>query len=237
MKKILAIAMALVMVLSLTVAVFAEDVIYNMVTTGGQYMDGIDVASGAKLDDGGEGGWGRLATNWVQGGTVLNDVLEAFKNTDASVRITFTGDITQIGFQTENGGLEMTDIPAENITEADGKKVAIVPVATIVANAPFAIANDNTGFFNFMLTYSGDTVLYGFEVVSGLEAAAAPAETEEPAETEAPAETTAETEAPAEAPAETPAETPAPEAPKTGLALAVVPAVMALAAVAVSKKH
>ena len=235
MKKILAIAMALVMALSLTVAVFAEDVIYNMVTTGGQYMDGIDVASGAKLDDGGEGGWGRLATNWVQGGAVLNDVLEAFKNTDASVRITFTGDITQIGFQTENGGLEMTDIPAENITEADGKKVAIVPVATIVDNAPFAIANDNTGFFNFMLTYSGDTVLYGFEVVSGLEAAAAPAETEETAETEAPAET--ETPAETEAPAETPAETPAPEAPKTGLALAVVPAVMALAAVAVSKKH
>lgn len=74
------------------------------------------------------------------------------------------------------------------------------------------------------------------------EAEEAPAETEEaaPAEAEeAPAEAE---EAPAEAaPAETAEEAPAAtetaKAPSTGIALAVIPAVMALAAAAVSKKH
>ena len=72
------------------------------------------------------------------------------------------------------------------------------------------------------------TVTYLAYNGEGADSVAAPAENEAPAATEAPAETN-------EAPA--PAATPAPSAPATGLALAVVPAVMALAAVAVSKKH
>ena len=69
-----------------------------------------------------------------------------------------------------------------------------------------------------------------------------PAVAEAPADdaaAEAPADDTA-AETPAETPAETTAETPAEttaEAPETGLALAVIPAVVALAAAVVSKKH
>ncbi len=92
---------------------------------------------------------------------------------------------------------------------------------------------------NFKLTFLS---------INGDEAPAAEAEAEEaPAEAEAEAEpeeapaeaaeeTTAEAPAEAETTAEAPAETET-KAPATGLALAVVPAVMALAAVAVSKKH
>ncbi len=77
------------------------------------------------------------------------------------------------------------------------------------------------------------------EVVDGDGAAAeepAEAEAEEAAaEPEATAEAPAEAEAPAdETSAEAPAET---KAPATGVAVAVIPAVMALAAVCVSKKH
>lgn len=66
------------------------------------------------------------------------------------------------------------------------------------------------------------------------EAEEAPAEAEEaPAEAEeAPAEA-----APAETAEEAPAATETAKAPSTGIALAVIPAVMALAAAAVSKKH
>ncbi len=79
---------------------------------------------------------------------------------------------------------------------------------------------------------------YNGETAEG--AAPAEAEAEEaPAEAEAEAPAEAE-EAPAEAPAEaetTEAPTETAKAPSTGIALAVVPAVMALAAAAVSKKH
>ena len=232
MKKILAIALAMVMVLALSVSVFAEDVIYSMVTTGGQGMESLAVADGAAFSSGDNGdNYGRLATNWVGGGSVYNEVLAAVQTAGAVIRITYTGDITTIGFQTEQGSYEMIDVT--DVTEVDGKKVAIVSCDDIVAAAPVAIANDNVGWGNFMVDFTEGGVLYGFEVVTGYEAAAAPAEDTTPAET-APAEDTTPAETtPAEA---VPAPAPTP-APATGLAIAVVPAVIALAAVAVSKKR
>ena len=235
MKKLLAIALAVVMVFALTVSVFAEEVVYSMTETGGQYMESISLADGAVLDGGSDGIGARIATNWVGGGTVYSAIVEALQTADAVVRITYTGEITQIGFQTENGEMEFADVT--DVTEVDGKNVAIVPCADIVAAAPVAIANDNVGWGNFMLVYADGTVLYGFEVVTGYEAAAEPEATEdEPEATEdEPEVTEPEATEPEAAPEAAPA--PAPSAPATGLALAVIPAVMALAAVAVSKKH
>ena len=223
MKKILAIALAMVMVLACSVAVFAD---YTLTNAQGQDTEdaidgGLAIAS-SQGDD-----YCRLATNWVGGGSVYNEILEAVKVDGASIKITYTGTLTMIGFQTEQGSYEMVEIT--NVTEVDGKNVAIVSCADLIAAAPVAIANDNVGWGNFMVQYVDSPVLYSLEVGSF----SAPAADPEPA----PADPE-----PAPAPAADPEPAPAPApstntAPATGLALAVVPAVVAMAAVAVSKKH
>ncbi len=233
MKKLLAIVLAVAMVMALSVSVFAEDVVYTMETTEGQGMESLALADGAVFSTGDNGdSYARIATNWVNGGSIYSQLISLVQTEGAVLRLTYTGTITVVGFQTENGGYELTNVT--DITEVDGKNVAIIPCADIVANAPVAIANDNVGWGNFMVDYTEGGALYGFEIVTGYEAPAAeePA-AEEPAAEEPAAEEPAAEEPAAEEPA-APAETPA---PATGLALAVVPAVIALAAVAVSKKH
>ena len=230
MKKLLAIAMAVVMVFALSVSVFAEDVVYTMTTTQGQGMESSDLAGGAAFSTGDNGdNYARIATNWVNGGATYGEILAAVQTSGAVIRLTYTGTVTTIGFQTEQGSYEMVDVT--DVTEVDGKNVAIIPCADIVAAAPVAVANDNVGWGNFMVDYTEGGMLYGFEIVTGYEAAA-PADDA----VEVPVDDAVEAPAAEEAPAEAPAPAPAP-APATGLALAVVPAVMALAAVAVSKKH
>ena len=238
MKKILAIALALVMIFALSVSVFAEEVVYKMADndTLGQLLDTVTIASGTPItiehDEYAVGA--RIATNWVNGGT-WNAILDAVKVDGAVLKLTYTGTITGIGFQTDAGGDEFT--PVTDVTVVDGKNVAIIPCADIVANAPNATSGDFGGWGNFIAQFEGEIAFYGFEIVTGYEAPAAEPEADaEPEETDAEPEAEAPAAEP-EAPAAEPAPAPAPSAPATGLALAVVPAVMALAAVAVSKKH
>lgn len=236
MKKILAIALALVMVFALTVSVFAEEVVYKMADTDtlGQLLEDVAIGDGTPITiDHDEYGVGaRIATNWVGGGATWNAILDAVKVDGAVLKLTYTGTITGIGFQTDAGGDEFT--PVTDVTVVDGKNVAIIPCADIVANAPNATSGDFGGWGNFIAQFEGEIAFYGLEFVTGYEApAAAPEADAEPEETDA----EPEPEAPAAEP-EAPAAEPAPApAPATGIALAVVPAVMALAAVAVSKKH
>lgn len=237
MKKILAIALALVMVFALTVSVFAEEVVYKMADsdTLGQLLETVAIGDGTPITiDHDEYGVGaRIATNWVGGGTTWNAILDAVKVDGAVLKLTYTGTITGIGFQTDAGGDEFT--PVTDVTVVDGKNVAIIPCADIVANAPNATGGDFGGWGNFIAQFEGEIAFYGFEIVTGYEAPAAPEADAEPEETDAEPEAPAAEPAPAPAAEPTPA--PAPSAPATGIALAVVPAVMALAAIAVSKKH
>ena len=131
--------------------------------------------------------------------------------------------------------------------ERTGTQLAVVDFvdgeAAISADIPAGTTKLVLNPYAFSSTAGEITFDVEVKVTGDFEAAAAPAETE--AEADAPAEAEeapAETEAPAEA-EEAPAEAPAAEAPETaaapatGLALAVIPAVMALAVAAVSKKH
>ena len=238
MKKLLAIVIAMMMVMALSATVFAEDVIYALGEndTLGQHLETVTIANGGILPAEDPDGMGsRIATNWVNNST-FNLILSALKTEGAVVRITYTGTIKAIGFQSSFGTETLVNVT--DVTEVDGKNVAIIPCADILAGAPDVVAG-GFDWCNLLVTQDGEVALSGFEVVTGYEAAPAEAETETEAPAEAEAEAPAETEAPAEAEAEAPAEAPAetPAAPATGLALAVVPAVMALAAVAVSKKH
>lgn len=223
MKKILAIAVALVLAMALTVSVFAEDVVYEMTTTQGQEFEGKTLPTELVMND----GYCRLATNWVGGGSEYSAIIAAINTADATLVITYTGTISQFIIQTENGG---SDTPIDLVpTEVDGKNVAAIACADIIAAMPVGCGNDNVGWGNIAVIGEDGAMIESFKVVTGYAAAAAPAEDNTPAPEPA-ADTT-----PEPAPAKT--ETPAPSAPQTGLALAVVPAVMALAAVAVSKKH
>ena len=105
----------------------------------------------------------------------------------------------------------------------DGKYEASIALDDLIASYNIAPADI---WALAIQNWTGNFVLYSAKITNGADAA--PAAPVADAEPEAPA---AEPETPA---AEAPATT---TAPATGLALAVVPAVMALAAVAVSKKR
>ena len=228
MKKILAIVVALMMVMALSVSVFAEEVVYALGAndTLGQHLETVTIGNGGVLPaDDPDGVGSRIATNWVNGST-FNAILDAMKTEGAVLRITYTGTLKAIGFQSSFGTESFVDIT--DVTEVDGKNVAIVPCADILAAAP-DVVKGGYDWCNLIVTQDGEVALAGFEVVTGYETAAAEteAEAEAPAaeaEAEAPA---AEAEAPA-AEAEAPAaeaEAPAAEetkAPATGLVLAVV---------------
>ncbi len=196
-KKILAIALAAVMVMALSVAAFAD---YEAVDELGGPLTGnktiplpstLDISNGATV------------TLKVKG-----------TSADSAIRFYLTG-------PTDN----------ERVTDAIS-----VPVVDGAFEAEVVMTIDSTGAIQgsadpTVLMIKGpqagvDITDTTFEslVFVGIDAPAAePAAEETPAADEAPAADAA--------PADT---TPAPD---TGLALAVIPAVMALAAVAVSKKH
>ena len=236
MKKLFAIVLAVVMVMALSVSVFAEETVYSMPSDAklGQYMGNADPV--VTLGDGAvlsleDGGTPRIATNWVNG-DVFDAIVNGVKTEGATMRIVTSAAFSAVGFQSESGGYEAIDVT--DSYESDGKVVTIVDCAALSAAAPVVMSGSFGGWCNFYINgVEEGTVLYSLEIVTGYgDDSAAPAETETaPAETEtetAPTETETET---------TPTETETAPAPSTGLTLAVIPAIVAMAAVAVSKKH
>lgn len=226
MKKVLSIVLALVMVCALSVSVFADE-LYSMTTTQGQDQEGISLPGALTMSD----GYSRIATNWVGGGSEYSAIIEAINTADTSLVITYTGNISQFIIQTENGGDTDSAIDLAPV-EADGKNVATISCADIVAAMPTACANDNVGWGNIALICEDGAVLESFKIVTG--AVAAPAENAAPVEDNTPAEASDETPAETTAPA---AETAAPAPAKTGIVLAVLPMAVAAAAVVVSKRR
>ena len=232
MKKILSIAVALMMVMALSICVFADDeVVYEYTVPGPVDTNGSwwDTSSGLTSSD------ADFVAAIQTEGTMLRIECDAVAVDGAE------GHGFQYGFQCTSGNWTMATIHSnfangEGVCGADeivvnGDRAYIyvdAPAFYALAKETIEGAGDSIDSWQWI---SGQCTGKNYSIAVVKHAAAeAPAETEAPAaETEAPAETTAET--------EEPASTPAPEAPKTGLALAVVPAVMALAAVAVSKKH
>ncbi len=219
MKKILSIAVAMIMVLALSVCAFADEIVYTMASTQGQDTENAALADGVAMASTQGDSYCRISTNWVGGGSEWNAIIAAVQTEGAYIKLTYTGTLNSVVFQSENGSYETT---SDFVVTEGEKNVAMVSCADIVANSPVALSGDFGGWANFMLDTT-DCTLYGFEVVIP---DAAPAET--------PAETTSEPETPAEPAVEAPAqETPA----KTGVVLAVLPMAVAAAALALSKKR
>ena len=223
MKKIFAVIMALAMALSLAVCAFAEDAVLLEGSTeleGGTYwamdttFDGNDNAGGDPLA-------------WVEDWTTITKVV---LKSDANFIIGYRmadGSWTQLDGKSEytvdyTAGDIMTVNDGTTQKTGDGETGLAIPEFLI------AISTGDAG------TVKIEYTIYGAAAEAAEPEAAetetAEAETTEPEAVETPAETPAETTA--EAPAKT--ET---SAPSTGLALAVVPAVIAMAAAVVTKKH
>lgn len=233
MKKLLAVVVALTMVMTLSVSAFAEDVVWSLapVDLFGQYMESTSINNGGLLSSGGDGTMARIATNW-QNGSVFSAILGAIKTEGAYVKFTTTGAFTTIGFQSDasDGNYEQFDVTESSVV--DGNVVTYVSCADLIANCPVGVSGTySAGWCNFYIDgWEDGTALLALEVVTG-HVPAEPAVEEEP-------EAEAEPEAAPEAAVETAPETaPIAEAPDTGIALAVIPAIAALAAIAVSKKH
>ena len=234
MKKILAFAIAVVMVMALAVTASAETIY--------EYTSPVKVAFG----------WTTLIQN---GDANATDFFKAIGTEGAVIEMIATdlvdgdrqAEVVDAWFQictqdtvgwTEAGGLKTEGI-GETYGFTDEGYVITIPAAAfneMVVNSGVDPAN-----LSIILNAGGSWAKSASKIILRVsvpdEAAEAPAE-ETPAEEapeEAPAEAAEETPAEAPAEAETTAETA--KAASTGIALAVIPAVMALAAVAVSKKH
>ncbi len=151
--------------------------VFVLETTGGQdYQDAPGTfADGVVLVDATEGGDNaRIATNWIDGGKAWNGIVKAVPTEGAWLKITYTGKLNSIAFQTDKTSApEAFEITTPAVVEEGEKNVAWFNCADIVANSPVALSGDIGGWANFMLKFEGDTTVYGFEVLIPAEAPAA----------------------------------------------------------------
>lgn len=142
-------------------------------TTGGQdYQDAPGTfADGVVLVDAENNGNARIATNWIDGGKAWNAVVKAIPTEGAWLKVTYTGKLNGVIFQTEKTSApEAFETTAPAVVEEGEKNVAWFNCADIVANSPVALSGDIGGWANFMLNFEGDTTVYGFEVLVPAEA-------------------------------------------------------------------
>ena len=209
MKKILAIVLALSMVMALAVCVSADDAVIR--------EGDLTLTVTAEY-------WEEIPTDGLFTADEIPNITKiVFTSDNTSVNYVYSSvevtDASKNSHWNQTSGVteftvDFANLFTENETDTDGNTA---PYVKVFASSP-----------------AGTEVTVHY-VVYGTAAAEAPeAEAEAPAaEAEAPA---AEAEAPA-AEAEAPAASTETKAPSTGIALAVIPAVVAMAAAAVSKKH
>ena len=222
MKKILAISIAIIMVLSLSVSVFAEEIVVFDNPEGEAFSDLVN-----PWDFYGIGGfWGRSAANVLD--ITIDEVKEIASQGGAMFTYVFTG--TPYGEDAPNLVFEFSDPQAAakfTVTDlGDGTYEATASFDELVAAWE---ANGKTidDIANLLVQPNfSDFKLISAKIVTGADAeAVAPAEsTDTETETDTTTDDTTATTEP-----ETPAE--------TGIVLAVLPMAVAAAAVAISKKR
>ncbi|MCD7847546.1 MAG: hypothetical protein LUG49_05920 [Oscillospiraceae bacterium] len=225
MKKILAIAVALLMLCTLSLSVFADDIYVLEEASSsviGSFADGVAVS----------GWYPSLITEYLFP-EVMDEFLEAIQTEGAQIEITSdvaaTGALLQAYADGAYSWSNITDI-VSSTTDADGHAVVVFDAATLIAAYTDAgLSLDDV--LNFGVDFnSGDATVYGVRVVTGTAAdTSADATDDTSADNEADASTEESTDSSA-------AEETA-SSPDTGIVLAVLPMAMATAAVVVSKKR
>ena len=230
MKKILTIVVALAMVLALAISASAAT-LFELTQVGRNDTPAganIVFADGVNWDE--MGGWYPSALTEYMAPTEMAGFVAAVQTEGAAIRIAYDGDAAiNILFQTYDNDYQLvttegTDILVASVEE-DGHKVAYFDAAAMVklyTDAGMTLDR----MLNLGVSATGCTV-YGISVVDAAPVVEAPAD--EPVAEDTPVENTdtpvEDTEAPAE---EAPAE--------TGLALSLIPAVIAMAVVALKRR-
>lgn len=216
MKKILAIVVAMVMVLSLSVSVFAEEIVVFNNPEGEAFSDLVE-----PWDFYGIGGfWGRAAANVLD--ITIDEVKEIASAGGATFTMVFTG--TEYGDSIPNLTFDFSDPQAAAqfvVTDnGDGTYTATAAFDDLVA-AWEANGKAIDDIQNLLVQPN----FSDFKLISATISTGEDAVEVTPVEDETPAE-------------ETPADTAEPETPaETGIALAVLPMAIAAAAVVVAKKR
>ncbi len=241
MKKIFALALALVLALcAMSVSVFAETItLFNN-------PDGDTFKTDGTFCDPWDGfGIGSVAVNEKALGELSLDEIKAITTAGgAKVVMEFTC-VSFATWQTESPELQFNNwdneenlqVNAELTDLGDGKWMAVWNLDDCYTKlTDSGLTIDDVRCLGVQL-WADQFALYSLKIVTDGDTIDVPAVEEAPAEdVEAPAEDTT-TEAPAED-VEAPAEDTATEAPaETGLALAIVPMIVAAAAVVLSKKN
>ncbi len=220
-KKILAAVIAVMMVMALAVSAFAADV--------------TDMNDGAKDVYDGENAHVAIpeGVDTADGAVITVHVVGHSDNTQFRLYLTNAGDANgRVSDMVYVDGGDF-DITAELKVELGVYDTDVVPTHVQIKGPDYQTPLSNTTITLFEFVGAEETAAETeAEPEAEAEAEAPEAEAEAaPAETETEAAPAPEAEA-APAPAET-----TPAAPATGIALCVIPAVVALGAVAVSKKH
>lgn len=216
MKKILAIVVAMVMVLSLSVSVFAEEIVVFNNPEGEAFSDLVE-----PWDFYGIGGfWGRAAANVLD--ITIDEVKEIASAGGATFTMVFTG--TEYGDSIPNLTFDFSDPQAAAqfvVTDnGDGTYTATAAFDDLVA-AWEANGKAIDDIQNLLVQPN----FSDFKLISATISTGEDAVEVTPVEDETPAE-------------ETPADTAEPETPaETGIALAVLPMAIAAAAMVVAKKR
>lgn len=240
MKKIISVLAAVMLVAALSVSAFAAEATvtgsWTCTFTDNDYDSGVTAGSLT-------GYQGEVVSAWGNDYPELVSLIEtvapiaSVSHVAVTVKASNTDDCWSTNPKIE---VDLNERGGEHIADA-------VPFDGDTATFEFDVPADTTALVLVPYAFSADAGEISFEISMTLTGDFEAPETAPAAETETAPE--AEAEAPAEAPAETPAETPAEpaaeaaapaaseSAPATGLALAVIPAVIALGAAAVSKKH
>lgn len=153
----------------------------------------------------------KFVTSWKDG-AAWTAFIDAMNAEGAVLTITCDGNVTKVGFQSDIANIEVA------VETVDG--VATIAAADVMTACADCL--DGFGWCNFIISGDAGTTITSIEISNGEETAPV-----EDTNTEAPADETVENTETAEE--TTPAE--------TGIALAIVPMVVAAAAVAVSKRR
>ncbi|MCD7785598.1 MAG: hypothetical protein LUH18_08520 [Oscillospiraceae bacterium] len=226
MKKILAIAVAVLMICTLSLSVFADDLYVleegaNDVVYG-KFADGVSVS-----------GWYKSFITEYMYPEVMAEFLEAIQTDGAQIEITADVAATGVLLQAYADGAytwaNITDTVSVT-TNSDGNYVVLFDAATLIAAYTDAgLSLDDV--LNFGVDFNeGDAVVYGVKVVTGTVADTSSDATDDTsADNEADASTEESTDS--SATEETTS------SPDTGIVMAVLPMAIAAAAVVATKKR
>ncbi len=132
-------------------------------TTGQNFENNISSKTGVELEI--SDGMTRLATDWVNK-DAWDQLFKAMKDhKDGNIVLTYTGTITEIGVEHDNGGAKERDkVEITDVAEVNGKNVYTIAVADFLPVIEEALEDESWKNFYVIPDEKDGAVLYGFQI-------------------------------------------------------------------------